>query len=158
MICPKFLRRGEHFICILNDVGGAFNLFYNGISVNFANMIIRDKHEVSIIRADLLSQLKAEHAFWSYAPDSVNADVISDDQLIALTMRHLDLPEIKQLFSIFPYRKIKNAWKRLLVPEGEYLYTLNRFFAWYYFKAKRPDAYLKLLETRHLNNLSSISE
>lgn len=70
-------------------------------------------------------------------------------------MRYLDLSQIKQLFSIFSYRKIKDAWKRILVPEGEYLYTLNRFFAWYYFKAKRPDSYLKTLQTRHMNSLFS---
>lgn len=101
----------------------------------------------------LLEQLKEEHAFWSYAPESVTSSKLDDDQIIALTMRYLDLPEIKQLFEIFSYRKIKNAWKKLLVPEGEYLYTLNRFFAWYYFKAKRPDAYLKSLQTRYLNSL-----
>ena len=68
-------------------------------------------------------------------------------------MRYLDLDEIKQLFNIFSFIKIKEAWKKLLVPEGEYLYTLNRFFAWYYFKAKNPDVYLKSLQTRYLNTL-----
>lgn len=116
-------------------------------------MMIKDKHKILEIKSGLLAGLKAEHAFWSYAPESVNPESIGDDALIALTMRHLDLPEIKLLFSIFSYRKIKSAWKRLLVPEGEYLYTLNRFFAWYYFKSKRPDAYLKSLETRRLNKL-----
>lgn len=101
----------------------------------------------------LLEQLKEEHAFWCYAPESVTSSKLDDDQIIAFTMRYLDLPEIKQLFEIFSYRKIKNAWKKLLMPEGEYLYTLNRFLAWYYFKAKRPDAYLKSLQTRHLNSL-----
>ena len=79
---------------------------------------------------------------------------MDDDQLIAMTMRYLDLPEIRQLFQIFSYRKIKNAWKNLLVPEGEYIYTLNRFFAWYYFKAKNPDAYLKSLQTRRINAIA----
>lgn len=116
-------------------------------------MMIRDREEVRSIRSTLLEQLKQEHAFWSFEQDSVNLDSVDDDQLIALTMRYLDLPEIRLLFSIFSLRKIKNAWKRLLVPEGEYLYTLNRFFAWYYFKAKNPDAYLKGLQTRHLNRL-----
>ncbi len=69
-------------------------------------------------------------------------------------MRHLDLPEIKQLFEIFSFSKIKHAWKTILIPEGHYLHTLNRFFAWYYFKAKRPDAYLKSLYTRHFNTLN----
>lgn len=119
----------------------------------WVKMITRDRKKIMEIKENLLSLLKAENAFWSYRADSISVGNIGDDQLIALTMRYLDLPEIKQLFNIFSYRKIKSVWKRLLVPEGEYLYTLNRFFAWYYFRAKRPDAYLKSLETRHLNNL-----
>lgn len=114
-------------------------------------MIIKSKDKINDIKSGLLHQLKEENAFWSYAPESVTLDNIKDDQLIALTMRYLDLGEIKQLFSIYSFRKIKDAWKRLLVPEGDYLYTLNRFFAWYYFKAKNPDTYLKSLQTRHLN-------
>jgi hypothetical protein len=114
-------------------------------------MIVKNKDKVNEIKSALLEQLKEERAFWSYDRQSVTLDNLCDDQLIALTMRYLDLKEIKDLFSIFPYNKIKNAWKKLLVPEGEYLYTLNRFFAWYYFKSKKPDAYLKSLQTRHLN-------
>ncbi len=114
-------------------------------------MVISDKNEVRAIKGRLLEQLKEENAFWSYAPESVTLDNIRDDQLIALTMRHLDLDEIGQLFAIFPFKTIKDAWKRLLVPDGDYLYTLNRFFAWYYFRAKNPDAYLKSLQTRHFN-------
>lgn len=109
--------------------------------------------DIEKTKQGLLSQLKEEYAFWSYEPDSVNLETLDDDQLIAMTMRYLDMPQIKQLFEIFSFRTIKNAWKNLLVPEGEYLYTLNRFFAWYYFKAKNPDAYLKSLQTRHLNAL-----
>ena len=107
------------------------------------------------IREKLTKLLNNEHAFWSYGKDSISADSLNDDQLIAMTMRHLDIDEIKLLFEIFSKEKIKSAWKRLLVPEGEYLYTLNRFFAWYYFNAKNPDAYLKSLETRRLNQLLS---
>ncbi len=118
-------------------------------------MVIKDKAKANEVKELLLEMLKKENAFWSYAPESVNMDTIADDQLIALTMRHLDLDEIKMLFEIYPYSRIKSAWKRLLVPEGDYLYTLNRFFAWYYFKAKKPDAYLKSLQTRHLNTLFS---
>ncbi len=103
------------------------------------------------IKYSLLAKLKEENAFWSYEPDSITLSRINDDMLIAMTMRYLDLEEIKQLFQIFPYNRIKAAWKKLLVPEGEYLYTLNRFFAWYYFKAKKPDAYLKSLQTRYFN-------
>lgn len=116
-------------------------------------MVIRSKEKINEIKSTLLKQLKKENAFWSYDPESVTIDNVRDDQLIAMTMRYLDLDEIKQLFSIFSFKKIKDAWKKLLVPEGEYLYTLNRFFAWYYFKAKNPDAYLKSLQTRHLNSM-----
>lgn len=118
-------------------------------------MVSKSNDNISIIKGNLLRQLKEENAFWSYAPESVTLESVRDDQLIALTMRYLDLDEIKLLFQIFSFKKIKDAWKRLLVPEGEYLYTLNRFFAWYYFKAKNPDAYLKSLQTRHLNALFS---
>ena len=109
-------------------------------------MIIKQKDKIREIKTNLLEQLKEENIFWSYAHESVTLDNLRDDQLIALTMRYLDLDEIKQLFSIFSFKKIKTAWKKLLVPEGEYLYTLNRFFAWYYFNAKNPDAYLKSLQ------------
>lgn len=119
-------------------------------------MINISKNKANYIKRELLKQLKEEHAFWSYDAESINIENINDDQLIALTMRHLDLPEIKQLFSIFSFKKIKMAWQRILVPESDYLYTLNRFFAWYYFKAKNPDAYLKSLITRHLNKLINV--
>jgi len=105
------------------------------------------------IKRGLLERLKKENAFWSYAPESISLESVGDDQLIAYTMRYLDLDEIKQLFQIFSIKKIKDAWKNLLVPEGEYLYTLNRFFAWYYFKAKRPDTYLKSIQTRYTNKI-----
>ena len=119
-------------------------------------MIIRNKQQIQDIKYSLLDKLKEEQAFWSYEPESVSTDTINDNQLIALTLRHLDLPEIKQLFSIYSFKKIKKAWIQLLVPESDYLYNLNRFFAWYYFKAKNPDSYLKNLQTRHLNKLLSL--
>lgn len=118
-------------------------------------MTLKSKDTINGIKSRLLEQLREENAFWSYAPESVTLENVRDEQLIALTMRHLDLDEIKLLFNIFSFKTIKNAWKTLLVPEGEYLYTLNRFFAWYYFKAKKPDAYLKSLQTRRLNSTFS---
>jgi hypothetical protein len=116
-------------------------------------MMSKRKEKVEQIKCTLLEKLKGENAFWSYDINSISLNNMCDEQLIALTMRYLDLEEIQQLFAIFSYKKIKNAWKNILVPEGEYLYTLNRFFAWYYFKAKQPDAYLKNLQTRHFNAL-----
>ncbi len=103
------------------------------------------------IKQDLLAKLKQEHCFWSYDESSVQD--IPDDMLIEKTLLYLDLKEINSLFRIYPFRKIKKVWLEHLVPQGEYLYTLNRFFAWYYFKAKNPDAYVKSMATRHFNKM-----
>lgn len=73
-------------------------------------MIIKSKDKINDIKSGLLQQLKEENAFWSYDPESVTLDNIKDDQLIALTMRYLDLDEIKQLFCIYSFRKIKDAY------------------------------------------------
>lgn len=61
----------------------------------------------SEIKQQLLDKLKEEKAFWSYDDNAVTSSNIQDDQLIALTMRYLDLPEIKQLFEIFSYQDKK---------------------------------------------------
>lgn len=111
------------------------------------------KEEKLKVKTFLIEMLKKEGVFWSYSEESLTTDNIDDDSLIAWTMRYLDLKEIEILFTIYSKLKVKSAWRKLLVPEGEYLYTLNRFFAWYYFGSKRPDAYLKSLETRHINSL-----
>ena len=84
-----------------------------------------DKDKIASIKRMLVDKLMHEKAFWSYAPSSVSSATIDDDMLIAQTMRHLDLDEIKLLFKLFPYEKVKSAWKRLLVPEGDYLYTVS---------------------------------
>lgn len=115
----------------------------------------RKKERKEKVKLKLVEMLKLENAFWSYDPKAIEADRISDENLIALTFRHLDLEEINLLYTVFSAKKIKDVWKEKLVPEGHYLYTLNRFFAWYYFGAKNPDRYLKYLETRHLNKLLS---
>lgn len=106
------------------------------------------------IKSDLLAKLKQEHCFWSYNEDTISD--ISDDMLIEKTLLHLDLEEIDQLFQLYPYRKVKRVWLDHLVPQEEYLYTLNRFLAWYYFKAKFPDAYIKSMATRYYNRLAQI--
>lgn len=118
---------------------------------------MRDKNLYQKTKEELFYKLKQEEVFWSYAKDSVTIDNLDDDHLIALTMRHLDLDEIGMLFKIYSKASIKKAWKELLIPEGEYLYVLNRFFAWYYFDAKNPSAYVKSLQTRHFNRLMKIS-
>lgn len=100
-------------------------------------------------KQQLIGLLKNEQCFWSYSPDSI--DNISDDILIEKVLLYLDIPEIDQLFKIYPYKKVKQVWLDKLVPQLEYYYSLNRFFAWYYFHSKRPDQYVKSMATRHFN-------
>lgn len=105
------------------------------------------------VKQELLAKLKQEHCFWSHNENLIKD--IPDDILIEKTLLHLDLEEINQLFQIYSFKRIKRVWLDCLVPQEEYLYTLNRFFAWYYFKVKKPDAYIKSMATRHLNKLFS---
>ena len=105
------------------------------------------------IKRQLLTKLKQEHCFWSYDSSSINN--ITDEFLIELVMLHLDLKDINKLFWIFPYKQIKTCWINNLIPQGDYLYTLNKFFAFYYFNAKRPGAYVKVMATKRLNKAST---
>lgn len=111
------------------------------------------KNLISKKKAYLIDKLKEENAFWSYQGRDISELTLSDQDLITMTLRYLDLKEIDILFTLFSYNRIKYVWKQKLVPEGDYLYTLNRFLAWYYFKSKRPDQYLNSLETRYYNKL-----
>lgn len=115
------------------------------------------KHNDTVeVKTFLFNKLKEENAFWSYEPSSVTLDTVTDEILIAKTLRHLDIEEIDLLFDIYSPKAIKEAWKKLMVPEGEYLRTLNRFIAWFYFNIKNPDRYLKTLETKHLKQLFNV--
>ena len=51
----------------------------------------------------------------------------------------------------YPYKFVKKAWIENVVVLGEMYYVLNKFFAWYYFKMKRPGAYVRLMATREMN-------
>ena len=106
---------------------------------------------IDVIKQELLSKLKQEHCFWSYNVDSIQH--IPDDMLIEKTLLHLDLEEINLLFQIYPFKKVKQVWLDYLVPQEEYLYALNRFLAWYYFKVKKPDSYIKSMATRRFNKM-----
>ena len=96
---------------------------------------------VDVIKQELLSKLKQEHCFWSYNEDSIKD--IPDNMLIEKTLLHLDLEEISQLFLVYPFKKIKQVWLDYLIPQEEY------------FKAKKPDAYIKSMATRHLNKIKN---
>ena len=111
-----------------------------------------EKNHIHQLKKELLSQLKQQHCLWSYNQSAIRE--IPDEKLIELVMIHLDIPEINILFEIFPYQKVKQAWLTNLVPQADYYYPLNRFMAWYYFGAKKPDMYVKSMMTRHLHHIA----
>ncbi|WP_418991734.1 hypothetical protein [Alistipes sp.] len=104
------------------------------------------------IREQLAKKLMGAGGFWSYDKDSVRQN-LSDEQLIEATLEKLDLDDINLLFELFPAKKIKEVWRRKMVVQGDYYYSLNRFLAWYYFDIRYPDRYLKAMMTRHLSKL-----
>ena len=101
------------------------------------------------IKPFLIERLKQQHCLWSYENDSVQD--IPDDVLVELVMLYLDIEEIDLLFQLYDYQKVKSAWIKNVVAQGERYYNLNYFFAWYYFHAKRPRSYVKAMATRELN-------
>jgi len=111
---------------------------------------IRSYADRAARRHFLIEKLKEENRFWSYAPGFADSDV-PDEIIIEKTLVYLDLDEIKVLFELYGKQKVKRVWLERLVPQGEYLHALNRFFAWFYFRVKKPDMYIKSMETRILN-------
>lgn len=105
------------------------------------------------IREHIVNQLIAVGGFWSFDQDSVRAR-ISDRQLIEATLEKLDIDDIDLLFRLFPANKIKKVWLETMVIQGDYYYSMNRFYAWYYFGIRYPDRYLKAMMTRHLSKLA----
>ena len=103
------------------------------------------------VRSDLFRKLKNENCFWSY--DLSKMDDISDEALIEHVMIYLDIEDINKLFIIFRYKKVKRVWLDRVVPQGEMYRPYNILYAWYYFGAKRPEAYVKSIETRHINKI-----
>ena len=101
------------------------------------------------VKRGLINRLKKANAFWSYQADAIKD--VPDDILVELVMLHLDLDDIDKLFDIYPYKFVKKAWSENVVAQGEMYYVLNKFFAWYYFKMKKPGAYVRSMATRELN-------
>ncbi len=101
------------------------------------------------VKRGLINRLKKANAFWSYQADAIKD--VPDDILVELVMLHLDLDDINKLFDIYSYKFVKKAWIENVVAQGEMYYVLNKFFAWYYFKMKKPGAYVRSMATRELN-------
>ena len=105
------------------------------------------------VRELLFRKLKEENCFWSYDVSKMKS--ISDEALIEHVMLYLDIEDINQLFALFGYKKVKRVWLDRVAPQGEMFRQFNILYAWYYFGAKRPEAYVKSIETRHIKRLMS---
>ncbi|MCH5263699.1 MAG: hypothetical protein J1F42_12365 [Lachnospiraceae bacterium] len=106
------------------------------------------------VREQITNKLIAAGGFWSYDEKSVREN-LSDEQLIEGVLAKLDLEDIDLLFQMFSAKKIKAVWRRTMVVQGDFYYSLNRFYAWYYFNIHYPDRYLKAMMTRHLSRLTA---
>jgi len=103
------------------------------------------------VKSYLLSKLKEGNCLWSY--DLSKMDDISDEALIEHVLLYLDIDDIDRLFPLFGYKKVKRVWLDRVAPQGEMFRSFNILYAWYYFGAKHPEAYVKSIETRHINKL-----
>lgn len=103
------------------------------------------------MRDELFRKLKEDNCLWSY--DVSKMEDISDDALIEHVMLYLDIPDIDKLFLLFAYKKVKRVWLDRVAPLGERFRVYNVLYAWYYFGAKRPEAYIKSIETCYMNRI-----
>jgi len=113
---------------------------------------------ISEIKSSLLSSLKKMNAFWSYNSSGISEKTISDEMLIEKSLIHLDIDEITKLFSIFPFKKIKEVWKNQLCIQEPYYHGLNTMLAYLYFDIKNPDRYLKTISKRNLKSIKQRSD
>lgn len=105
------------------------------------------------IKSELERKLHKANAFWSY--DKSSCHNLSDRDLIRYVLIHLDLDDINLLFDIYPKKLVKQVWLEELVPQGDYLISMNLCFALLYFDIKKPLQYLKSMETRHFNKIAA---
>ncbi len=105
------------------------------------------------IKKHLEKQLHKANAFWSF--DTGSCWHLSDRDLIRYVLTYLDLEDINRLFELYPKQQIKKIWLEELVPQGNYLISMNLSLALLYFDVKRPLQYLKSMETRHFKKIAS---
>lgn len=105
------------------------------------------------IKSYLEQKLHKANAFWSFEKKSCHN--LPDTNLIKYVMTYLDLDEIKLLFEIYPKKLIKQVWLDELVPQGDYLISMNLCFALLFFDIKKPLQYLKSMETRHFRKIAT---
>jgi len=99
----------------------------------------------------LVRELQRENAFWSY--DKKQIGHLSDDVLIAKVLLHLDIDEIKLLFSLFPKRKIQKVWQEKMLSQEPMYHGLNRLYSFLFFNIKNPDRYIRDHQNKRFKSL-----
>lgn len=92
-------------------------------------------------RQNLEKKLRKLNVFWSFnVPPNLD---IPDEVLIEKVLLHLDMDEIRILFSLFEKKKIKKVWiERILCQEPMY-HAQNRLYAFLLFGISDPDRYIR---------------
>jgi hypothetical protein len=123
----------------------AFGFFFTFASSSHHYQMEKD------VKQYLFRRLKEENSLWSYDVSKMKS--ISDEALIEHVMLYLDIDDINRLFPLYGYKKVKRVWLDRVAPQGAMFRAYNILYAWYYFGAKRPEAYVKSIETRHINRI-----
>ena len=100
----------------------------------------------------LINKLIGQNSFWSY--NMTENTRVPDEILIEKTLLYLDIEDINKLFTLYPYKKIKQVWRERLVIQGDYYRKINKLLAWMYFDIKNPDKYIMKTITEHINKIS----
>jgi hypothetical protein len=98
------------------------------------------------------------NAFWSYNASDISEKTISDELFIEKSLVHLDIGDLKKLFLLFPYKKIREVWKQQLCIQEPYYHELNTMLAYLYFDIKNPDRYLKTISKKNIKLLKQRSD
>lgn len=98
------------------------------------------KVQIEDKKAGLWRQLEQMGCAWSYAK---GAAVINDEILIEKSLLHLEFEDLYKLCEIYPMQRIRNVWRRNIVPQNDYYEIINWLLAAMFFRIKNPDKYLK---------------
>jgi DNA invertase Pin-like site-specific DNA recombinase len=104
------------------------------------------------LRKELFNKLAESKAFWSYS--NVNYEGISDDMLIQKVLIHLEIEDIKDLFTLYNRNHIRSVWKTELVIQDTQYRSLNLLLAKLFFNIKKPESYIKRVNREYLRSIS----
>jgi hypothetical protein len=112
------------------------------------NYIRTMESERDILKIRLADKLIINRVFWSYA--DIKAEDVSDEILIEKVVIYLDIEDINSLFLIYPYKKIRDIWRKEIVILDPLYHSLNLLLAFLYFHIENPEKYIQKISQRHL--------